>query len=150
MSIGFGFSAGDFIAAITVVKSVIDALAASGQASTEYRELIRELYTLETALIRVKNISSESEDEEDNDVQLADLIALQQAAAQCQRTIDDFWESIQKYQPHLRWNTSRSRVKEKWMKVKWAVCRKDDISKFRSSLVGHTESILLLMGAVQM
>lgn len=36
------------------------------------------------------------------------------------------------------------------MKVKWAVCKKDDIAKFRSSLVGHTESILLLMAAVQM
>ncbi len=51
MAVPFGFSAGDFIAALKVVKDVIDALHDSGGAGAEYRELIDELYLLETALL---------------------------------------------------------------------------------------------------
>jgi hypothetical protein len=54
MSVSFGFSAGDFIAAIELVGTVIDALLSSSTASLEYRELISQLLSLETALIQVK------------------------------------------------------------------------------------------------
>jgi hypothetical protein len=39
MSVGFGFSAGDFIATLSLVGTVIDALRSSGAAGAEYREL---------------------------------------------------------------------------------------------------------------
>jgi hypothetical protein len=131
MSVGFGFSAGDFIAALELVATVIDALRESGDASLEYREIVRQLYSLETA-------------------QNAELVALQQAAAQCQRTIDNFWKKVQNYQPHLRAGGSGSRVKDGWMKIKWAVCKKEDVAKFKADLVGHTESIQLLLSAMKM
>ena len=54
MSVGFGFSAGDFIAAISLVSTVIDALRDSGDSSSEYRALITQLYTLKTTLLWVK------------------------------------------------------------------------------------------------
>ncbi|KAF8854607.1 hypothetical protein BDZ45DRAFT_758459 [Acephala macrosclerotiorum] len=41
-------------------------------------------------------------------------------------------------------------MKDKWMKIKWAVCKKDDLAKFKADLVGHTESIQLLFATVQM
>lgn len=72
MSIGFGFSAGDFIAAINLVSTVIDALRESGDSSSEYRELISQLYTLETALLRVKRLDL------DNSLYV-EIIALQQS-----------------------------------------------------------------------
>jgi hypothetical protein len=40
MSVGFGFSAGDFIAALQLVGTVIDALRDSEDSSAEYRSLI--------------------------------------------------------------------------------------------------------------
>ncbi|KAN0098879.1 hypothetical protein V8E51_014542 [Hyaloscypha variabilis] len=43
MPVSFGFSAGDFIAAIELVATVIDALRESGDASSEYREIVRQL-----------------------------------------------------------------------------------------------------------
>jgi hypothetical protein len=55
MSVGFGFSVGDFIAAIELVGTVIDALRSSGSAATEYRELVGQLLSLETALLQVKS-----------------------------------------------------------------------------------------------
>jgi hypothetical protein len=142
MSVGFGFSVGDFIAAIELVATVIDPLRESGDASSEYREIVKQLYSLETALLRVKRL-------EVDPAQNVELVALL-AAAQCQRTIDNFWKKVQKYQPHLRAGGSSSRVKDGWMKIKWAVCKKEDVAKFKADLVGHTESIQLLLSAMQM
>jgi hypothetical protein len=46
MSVVFGFY---FIAAIELVAITIDGLRDSGNSSSEYRKLVRQLYTLETA-----------------------------------------------------------------------------------------------------
>lgn len=145
MSIGFGFSLGDFVAALELVGTIVDALGDSGSASAEYRELLRVLYSRETALLQVKRI-------ELDDSQRAEMIALQQAAAQCQRTIDDFWNKIRKYQPHLGSSSecSNFRLKTAWTKIKWAVCRRDDLAKFKADIVGHRESIQMLLAVVQM
>jgi hypothetical protein len=56
MSLGFSFSSGDFLAAIEVVGTVVDALRSSGNAGAEYRELICQLLSLESALIQVKRL----------------------------------------------------------------------------------------------
>jgi hypothetical protein len=145
MAVGFGFSVGDFITALELVGTVIDALRDSGSASAEYRELLRVLYGLETALIQVKRL-------EVDESQRAELIALQQAAAQCQRTIDDFWNNIRKYQPHLSLSSEcfNFHTRTTWTKIKWAVCKRDDLARFKADLVGHTESIQLLLAVIQM
>ena len=95
MSAGFGFSVGDFVAALNLVGTVIDSLRSSGRSSSQYRSLIEELYILEDVLIRVKRI-------ELDDAQSRERLALEQAAAHCQHTIDDFMSRISNYQPHLR------------------------------------------------
>ncbi|KAN0098878.1 hypothetical protein V8E51_014541 [Hyaloscypha variabilis] len=100
-------------------------------------------YSLETALLRVKRL-------EVDPAQNSELVSLQQAAVQCQRTIDNFWKQVQKYQPHLRAGGSSSKLKDGWMKIKWAVCKKEDVARFKADLVGHTESIQLLLTAMQM
>jgi hypothetical protein len=138
----FGFSAGDFIAALELVATVVDALRESGGAGSEYREIVRQLYSLETALLQVKRL-------EVHPAQNAELVSLQQAAVQCQRTIDDFWKKVQSYQPHLRAGGSNSRLKDGWMKIKWALCKKEDLAKFKADVAGHTESIQLLLMAMQ-
>jgi hypothetical protein len=143
MSVGFGFSVGDFIATLELVATVTDALRESGEASNRYRELVRQLYTLETVLLRVKRL-------ELDESQHAEYVALQQAASQCQRTIDDFWKKIQKYQAPLSSGGTSSKLKESWMKIRWAVCRTEDVNTFKADLVGHTESIQLLLTTIQM
>ena len=144
MPVGFGFSASDFISALSLVATVIDAVRECGESSSEYRALIAQLHTLQGALVRVKALGID-------DAQQGDLvIALQQAAAQCQTTIDGFWQRIAKYQPSLREGGSGSRVKDGWMKIRWAVCKKDDLVKFKMDLIGHTESIEMLLTALHL
>ncbi|KAF7505449.1 hypothetical protein GJ744_000776 [Endocarpon pusillum] len=141
MPVGFGFSAGDFIAALKLVGTVIDALRDGGEAGLAYRELVRELYSLETALLHVKRLDGE-------EIPQAEVISLRQVAAQCQSTIDDFWEKVQKYQPHLGPTHSLTPIKSGWMKIRWAVCKNDDLAKFKASLAGHTEAINILLNTI--
>jgi hypothetical protein len=143
MSVGFGFSVGDFLAALKLVGTVIDALRESSNSGPAYRELLNELYSLETALLCVKRIDLD-------EVQHIKKVALQQAAAQCQRTIDSFWKKIQKYQPHLRDDGTSSSIRDGWARIKWAVCYKEDVQNFRAEIAAHTSSIEVLLLSAQM
>ena len=143
MSLGFGLSAGDFIAALNFIKDVVDALRESGSAGAEYRELMGELYSLETALLEVKRLDIDA-------TQHAQLVALQQAASQCQRTIDDFWQKLRKFHSHLRAEGSTSRTKDGWRKVQWALCKKEDLVRIKAQLRGHTGRINVLLMTMQM
>lgn len=143
MSVGFGFSVGDFLAAVELVGNVIGALREATGSGANYRDLLKELLTLETALLHVKRLDLDSG-------QRTEKVALRQAATQCQRTIDDFWNTIQKYQPHLREGGTGSRVKDSWFKIRWAVCKKDDLAKFKADLRGHIVAINVLLVVVQM
>jgi hypothetical protein len=128
MSVGFGFSVGDFIAGLELVTTVIDVLRESSDSSQRYRELISELYSLETALLHVKRVEL---DESQN----AEKIALRSAASQCQRTITEFWEKAQKYHPSLgKPSGSSSTIKDHWRKLKWALLKDDDVEKFKADL----------------
>lgn len=141
MSVGFGFSVGDFIAALQLVNTVIQSLRDAGGSSTVYQQLAAELETLKAALEAVGRLDPDSG-------QRNEKIALHQAAAQCKRTIDEFAKKIQKYQPHLGEEGSGSRLKDSWAKIRWAVCKKEDLQRFRADIRGHTGAIQILLLAV--
>jgi hypothetical protein len=131
MPVGFGFSVGDFLAVLRLVGAVIDALRESSHSGSSFRSLINELYALETALLHVKRLDPDSG-------HIIEHVALREAASQCQRTINGFYAKIQKYQPHLQRGGTDSTIKDAWMKIKWAVCKKDDLETFRAEVRGHT------------
>ncbi|CAJ2501105.1 Uu.00g039580.m01.CDS01 [Anthostomella pinea] len=144
MSVGFGFSVDDFLAALNLVGTVIDCLRESSASGAAYRELIQELYTLESALLRVKRLDLDAG-------QRAEKVALRQAATQCQRTIDDFWKTaIVRYYPHLREGGSGSRLKDGWAKIRWTFLKADNVEKFKSDIRAHTGSIEVLLLTVQL
>lgn len=138
----FGFSVGDFVTALQLVGTVISAIRESGGSGAEYRELVNELYSLETALLQVKQLELEED-------QRSEYFALRQAAAQCQKTIGAFCTKIEKYQKHLRTGGSQSKLTDILMMVKWRMCRKDDLTKFKSDIFAHTQSIQILLSAIQ-
>jgi hypothetical protein len=142
MSVGFGFSVGDFLAALKLVGTVVDALRETSHSSAAFQALVVELYALQTALLHVKQLDLDES-------QRFQKVALYQAAAQCQRTIDGFYNKVQKYQPHLTQGGINSKLKSGWAKIKWAVCKKGDVETFRAEIRGHTSSINVLLSAVQ-
>lgn len=143
MSVGFGFSVGDFLAALKLVGTIVDALRETSHSSAAFQALIIELYALQTALLHVKQLDFDES-------QRFEKVALYQAAAQCQRTIDVFYKKAQKYQPHLTEVGIDSKLKSGWAKIKWAVYKKEDVETFRAEIRGHTSSISVLLSAVQL
>jgi Fungal N-terminal domain of STAND proteins len=143
MPVAFGFSVGDFIAALELVGTVINALRNSSKSGASFRSLINELYALETALLRVKRLNIK-------DYSTVKVTALYQAALQCQNTIDAFWKKTQKYQPHLQGGGTSSKVKDAWYKIKWALCKIEDVETFRAEIRGHISSLEILLLSIQL
>ncbi|KAB2104143.1 hypothetical protein AG0111_0g7300 [Alternaria gaisen] len=142
MSVGFGFSVGDFLAVGKLVGTVIHTLHESSDASPSFRSLVQELYSLEIALLSFERL--------DFDISHVKKVTLQQAASQYQQTIETFYKKIQNYQPHLQQGGTISKTKDTWMKVKWATCKKDDVETFRAEIRGHTSSVQILLSTLQM
>ena len=143
----FGFPVGSFISALELVGVVFDAIRASGKAATQYKGLLNELQNLKRALLAVKNL--------DVDESLfAYENALQASASQCMRTISDFWERMQKYQPHTphlqQAESSWKAFKAGVMRIRWTLCQSDDVARFQSDLMAHTGAIQMLLGVIQM
>lgn len=59
MAAALGFSFGDFVAGILLVKDLINALQESKGGKADYRNLMNDLYSLERALVAIKNLSLE-------------------------------------------------------------------------------------------
>ena len=90
----FGFSVGDFVAGIKLVKDLILALNDGAGARPSYRRLIAELLHLDDALARVRSLHIVPE-------HASQKIALEQVAAQCQESIDEFLKKNAKFRATL-------------------------------------------------
>ncbi|KAI8634146.1 hypothetical protein F5Y19DRAFT_412130 [Xylariaceae sp. FL1651] len=138
----FGFSVGDFIAALQLVGQVVAALRESGGSGAEYRELIAELYGLERALLAVKQLEPLQE-------QHVEYLALRHVAAQCQQTIDAFCTTIEKYHRPFQRERSGSSLGTAVVKIQWRLCKKDDLLRFKTDVSAHTQSLQILLSAAQ-
>ena len=85
----FGFSVGDFVDGIELIRQVCNTLKSSGGSSKEYQDLIHELYSLERSLLEVKHFDVA-------ETLRPQKTAVEQAALQCQETISTiFVENFQ-------------------------------------------------------
>ena len=128
----FGFSVGDFLAAIDLVKDLAQALSETNGAKTKYQRLISQLYTLERALISVKTL----------DPSQAEYDAVQHAVGECQLCIAKFLKKVEKFQSLTAGTTS---LKDQIRKVKWGLCHEKDVNEFKESLDMEIESLMLLI-----
>ena len=141
----FGFSFSDFVAGIQLVKDVITALNDTVGAKVQYRRLINELLTLERALTEVRGLQVQ-------DSQASQKIALEQAAFQCQESIEDFLKRSAKFKAPLGVLTTSS--KWSWRanlhKIQWALCKENEVDKLRATITGHTSTINILLATIHL
>jgi Fungal N-terminal domain of STAND proteins len=142
MSAGFGFSVGDFISGIQLVRNLIKALKDSAGSSKEYLELIAELWSLESALVQVKAAYGEVQAP-------AQRVALGQAVQTCQQCIDDFLKSISKYHHHLNIHGTKSTIRDGFRKIQWHLTKPKEIGAFHTSIAAHVSSIQTLLVTIQ-
>ena len=139
MTMSFGFSFGDFVAGISLLKSLIDALDGTFGAKAEYRGLIAELYCLERALVAIKEIEIHENTREYD--------ATQQAVRGCRECIDRFILKIASYQSLT---AGKSSVRDQVRKITWAQCRKEELHKFKEDLSIYVSAINVLLSTLQL
>ena len=142
MAAAFGFSTGDFINSINLVKDIIKALNDSKGSSREYLEVIAELRGLETVLILVKT-------QYNTIAQISQKTALRQAVEDCHTCIDNFLRSIQKYHGHLTTLGSNNKWRDVVRKIQWHLCKADELSSFRLRIASQVQNIEMLLVTIQ-
>ena len=140
MPVPFGISIGDFIALIEAAVTIINACKESTGSVKEYENVIRELESLKLALGLVQDVTIQ-------DPQVK--AALESVAFNCERTVREFLDKIQKYEI---FTTSSTFPRDKWKrglrKIQWALYSKDDVRLFESQLQAHTASLNILLWRV--
>jgi hypothetical protein len=143
MAVCFGFSVGDIIAGIGMIKDAVKAIDDSQGASKDYRTLMKELDGLKEALDAIGSLKI------DPDRYVTVKKPIEDAVAGCKACIDDILRSIAKYQPHLMGSKSKQ-WRSILRKVQWALCTREDVQNFRSRLEQHSSIVSLLVTALQM
>ena len=141
MSAGFGFSIGDLIAGIKLIKTSIEAVKNAKGASGDFAALVEEIASLEDGLEAIEELNLEGE------LSSKQGAAIDRAVSACQKSIDDFCASITKYQSHLRGQVSG--LHASYRRIKWALCKKEDVANFRAQVARHASSINMLLVTFQ-
>lgn len=137
MAVGFGFSMSDLFAALKIIKDSLEAVNDKRGAVADYASLTSEIGSLWDGLEAVEEIQS------DPDLSEKQVAALKRAVDASYDSVESFLESISDYQPYLGPNSSS--FKSSYRKIKWALCKKDDVTKFRDRLGRHISSINMLL-----
>ncbi|KAL9137901.1 MAG: hypothetical protein Q9175_000895 [Cornicularia normoerica] len=137
MAVGFGFSMSDLFAALKIIKDSVEAVNNKKGAVADYANLASEIGSLWDGLEAVEDIRS------DPDLSEKQIAAIRRAVDACYDSVESFLESISDYQPYLGLNSSG--FASNYRKIKWALCRKDDVAKFRGQLGRHISSINMLL-----
>ncbi|ROW01873.1 hypothetical protein VMCG_05614 [Cytospora schulzeri] len=140
---GFGFSVGDFISGISLVKKLIRALNDTAGSRASYRQLISELLNLDEALGLVKDLPT-------NPGQEAQKATLQQIAGKCQLSIESFLNKNSKFKESLGLQPSASTWKSNLHKIQWALCKDDAVDALRTKIAAYTLSLNLILANMQL
>lgn len=142
MAAGFGFSVGDFIACTKVAKSVYLAFREGTGASSTYQRFVADLNGLLCGLEEIRCL-------EFDESQKYQKLALQEAADQCQQTIETFLLQHAKFKESLGKEHTASRFKTRFHKVEWALFMKSEVDNLRTQILGHTTTINTLLITMQ-
>ena len=142
MAAAFGFSIGDFINGINLVKDVIQALSESRGSSKEYVELRMQLESLELALNQIDSQFPGIEE-------TTHRVALVSAVTTCRGLVNDFLQDIEKYHVPLSHKGPKSVWKDTLRKIQWRISISEELVAFRGKVAFHVNTIGMLLHIVQ-
>jgi hypothetical protein len=125
-----------------LIKDAVKALDDSRGASAEYQEVIRELWSLDRALLEIELLSRTYE----STIELNALsCTAKRTAEQCRVCIEGFLDTCKGCNKTLRHGGSGSVLRDIRGKVSWSILRKDDLSKFRTEINAHASVLNMLL-----
>lgn len=141
---GFGFSVGDVLAGLHVVRKLVKALNDTTGSRDAYQKLISELSNLDEALTGAKDLRI-------SPTQAAQKLALEQLAQQCQDSIKQFLDANTKFKKSLGVSSSsRKSWQSIWRKVQWALCKEKEIEELRSRIASYSATLNLVLSTIQL
>lgn len=133
----FGFSVGDFIAAIELVAKVAGALQDTGGAAAQYQSLARDLINLQIALLKIGSLHVE-------DATSSATIAHDQTLL-VQQSVKDLLEKIAKFDKSLGYQAKKKGWRhETGRKVEWALFQSREVSKLRDVVTAQVQNLGIL------
>lgn len=141
---GFGFSVGDFIAGISLVKKLIRALNDAAGSRAAYRKLISELLSLEEALTDISKLRL-------GQAQESQKLALQRVATQCQTSIETFLHKNAKFNGSLgiQPSTTSPTWRTNLHKMQWALYKDTAVYDLRAEIAAHTATLNVTLATIQ-
>ena len=122
---------------LKIIKDSIEAVKDTKGAAADYAALATEIASLQDAFGAIEDIQSCHKGTEKQQA------AIDRAIGACQKCVEDFLVSISKYQSHLQPHAKG--LTSTYRKIKWALCKKEDVALFRARLERHTSSINMLL-----
>lgn len=132
----FGVSVSDFLSGIKLLKTSIEAFSETRGAQADYAELLRSLRSLERALTAASAVALDTDARRD---------ALKQTVDDCQKCIANFLSDIAKFDILEDQKPRKSKIAAHLRKIQWAVCKKEDVAKFRSQVETHVGALDMLL-----
>lgn len=141
---GFGFSVGDFVAGVSLVKKFIRALNDTAWSRAAYRKLISELLNLEEALTEISRLRF-------GQAQESQRLLLKRVATQCQYSIETFLQKNCRFNASL--GSQPTATPPAWQtnlhKIQWALCRDTAIDDLRTEIATHTATLNVNLATIQ-
>ncbi|KAL8928895.1 MAG: hypothetical protein Q9172_000733 [Xanthocarpia lactea] len=146
MAAGFGFSVGDIVAGLKLIKQSIEAVQDTKGSATDYQALSHEIDSLKDGLEAIEDLRLHQR----FGPKSKQGFAVQEAISRCWHCIDTFLSTTAKYQPWLQSDAPQSfSWRANLKKIQWALCKKDDVNRFRAQLERHCSSISMLLVTLQ-
>ena len=137
MSAGFGFSIGDFIAVVNLLRQVGIALKDSGGARDDFWNTITKLETTRAILSCIANFEGSKED-------LATVHAIHSLASQIQGDVERFISKIQRYQGKIGSVQARHFGYSTFAKIRWSQSVAGDVRRLYEDVDSKLTSLSLL------
>ena len=136
----FGFSVGDFVAAIQLTVKIGKALRDTNGAASEYRLVQQDLQSLRLILEHIQALTP-------NDANAGHIKALQGMSLTCLVPLREFADKLDRcYNSTLRADSNRNVFCRGGRKAQWAALTTEEVSKFRAVMSAKVASIFLLLG----
>lgn len=141
MPVTFG-AVGDIISLSLLVKELVKCLDDSRGSSADYQAVIRELWSLDRALLEVELLCRSRE----HTPQLNALsVTTNECAKNCRKSINVFQRHVQKFKKTLSDGNPESLLTKAASKIQWQISEKEVLAKFRAEISAHCFSINMLL-----
>lgn len=142
MAAPFGFSAGDFIAAIKLTQQTTQALRKSVGAAAHFQQTLVDLGTLESILRRVSTLTPET-------ASAATVQSVHLCSLAIRVPLKRFEHEIRKFEPYLTWPSEHAKrpasdfLVGAGRKIQWTVAVVEEVAKLKASIAPQLAAIEL-------